>query len=155
MNDSTDERRPSLMRRIASGICASLLGLWLLATIVIITLAVLPIARGDVSRMRVLGAESSEGVMEEVPGLVYDGMAGVVLAGIEIVAVVAAFVVALRAPIALRRLGLALVVTWCALWTFGSIWMEQLSGGNHPTNTTAAVVGGALAVIFTTLRWPR
>jgi hypothetical protein len=155
MSDATESRRPSSARRVASAICAALLGLWLLVTIVMVAQAALPVARGDVGRMRVLGAESDEGTMKELPGLAYEGMGGVALAGLEIVAVALAFVVALRAPLALRRIGLGLLLAWCGLWAIGSIWMEQLSQGRHPMNTTAAVIGGVIAAIFVVLRWPR
>ncbi len=146
-------KRTMTQRAVRFGVGGGL-ALWLLATIVQVMLAILPVMRGQFSGIRMFGADTADG-MVGIPGLTYSGAAGIALAVAEMIIVLSAMIFGARRAIGPRRLSLLVMLAWCLLWAIGCLRQEGLAGWNHPAPTSLAVVGAVLAVSWLTLRWRR
>ncbi|MHC4948923.1 MAG: hypothetical protein ACYTG1_11780 [Planctomycetota bacterium] len=86
-------------------------------------------------------------------GLTYHGVEGAVVVVAELLVVGAALLASLGQSVRVRRPALVILVAWAGLWLANSIWMEQLSGGRHPTDTTLVGLAAIAVLGWTVLRW--
>ncbi len=88
-------------------------------------------------------------------GLSYHGTAGAALLVAQLLIVAAAIPLALMRPLITRRIALAILTVWTLLWLGNTLWMEYLSGGDHPAAAIPAVILTAVVIAFAGLRWGR
>jgi hypothetical protein len=103
---------------------------------------------------RIMSVRNGEQIISAI-GLTYTGFGGAVLVVAELLVVGGAAGLSLSRRTTLRRSSLIVLSCWALLWLGNALWMERLSGGRHPSQTSllAGVVVALLA--WAALRWRR
>lgn len=101
---------------------------------------------------RLMGVRNGDDVDSAI-AMTYHGLGGAVLVVVELLVIAAALALSLSRKLNLRRTGLVVLSCWALLWLGNALWMERLSGGRHPTQTSLLAIAVVALVAWAALRW--
>ena len=140
------------VRRIFTIICGFITLGWILWTLFLIVRYGGAVFLDFSTTGRIWSVRNGDDITSAI-GLTYHGIEGAALVILELSAVLASLILAMRQHLKLRRTGLVILVAWSSLWLANALWMERLTGGDHVALTIPIAIATVVVFTLAAFRW--